>query len=689
MEPTLRQKPAPRRISRTEHNLRALLALFGTAAAGMTAAGTAAAGNSCGSYIGDVGRAGDGDGARPNILWVTFEDTSAGEFGCYGNPYVKTPNADSLAANGIRFMNAWSCGPQSSPARSSIITGCYATTYGMDHHPVSYDTPPDIFFPQRLREAGYYCTNNNKTHYNSTTSNKICWDECDKKASYNSPRRAAGQPFFAVFNCVASHMGRIRTFHTEGRRDYSEEGIFIDSLALPSYVPDLPEVRSDYAGHLEAVQDIDTWLGFFLKDLREKGLADDTIVFFFSDHGGCIPRGKGYLYESGLDVPFIVYFPEKWKHLADRKPGDDDRLIGFVDLAPTVLSLAGVRPPENMQGKALFGKYTDRGERNYQFAFSANHLHHFTPARAVSDGRFKLLRTYIPYRQFAMRNYYQWGMPSNKAWDRCIIDGTNENPAYALPFSPHPAEMLFDLVNDPGEINDLSGNPEYAEKLDELRSALDRHIRSTGDLGFFLPTSREGHILYDKVRKENYPLDELYDLVAKAGVATAEDVPYLTKYLSDERDEMRFWAVVGFARLARGGILKNAPEALGRLMDDKNPYVAAEAAFAMAYSGKPRAAIARLVSVPQGAEDRKIFLSSLECLSLDSSQRKNILKYAGGQLKAEAGTLPRKANEDAGLMVRGILVNLGELDIDLLHGPEAYEEGLRLNRGRRKMLPLP
>ena len=208
---------------------------------------------------------------RPNILWLTFEDTSAYEFGCYGNKDVHTPNADSLAARGIQFMNAWSVAPQSSAARSSLITGCYSSTYGMDIHPVPYDTPANIFFPQWLREAGYYCTNNSKTHYNSTTDNKSCWDECTREASYNSPKRGKDQPFFAVYNTVTSHMGRIRTFHTDGRRDYTQEGIYPELLTLPAYVPDLPEVRSDYAGHLEAVQDVDTWLGFFLKDLKEKG----------------------------------------------------------------------------------------------------------------------------------------------------------------------------------------------------------------------------------------------------------------------------------------------------------------------------------------------------------------------------------------------------------------------------------
>lgn len=182
----------------------------------------------CGLYSTQT-KAADTKNEKPNILWLTFEDTSAYEFGCYGNRGVHTPNADSLAARGIQFMNAWSVAPQSSAARSSLITGCYSSTYGMDIHPVPYDTPADIFFPQKLREAGYYCTNNSKTHYNSTTDNKICWDECSNKASYNSPKRKKNQPFFAVFNTVTSHMGRIRTFHTDGRRDY------INSDTLLSY----------------------------------------------------------------------------------------------------------------------------------------------------------------------------------------------------------------------------------------------------------------------------------------------------------------------------------------------------------------------------------------------------------------------------------------------------------------------
>lgn len=641
----------------------------------------------CGIYSLEASAANNKKKERPNILWVTFEDTSSYEFGCYGNKDVHTPNADSLAAQGIQFMNAWSVAPQSSPARSSLITGCYAPTYGMDVHPVSYDTPADIFFPQRLREAGYYCTNNSKTHYNSTNNNKACWDECTKTASYNSPKRGKDQPFFAVFNTVTSHMGRVRTFHTDGRRDYTKEGIYTELLTLPSYVPDLPEVRSDYAGHLEAVQDVDTWLGFFLKDLKDKGLDDNTIIFFFSDHGGCVPRGKGYLYESGLKVPLIAYFPEKWKHLANGKSGKDNSLVNFTDLGPTVLSLAGVKPTKNMQGKAIFGEYASKEERKVQFAFAANQLHHFMPVRAVTDGHIKYMRSYIPYRQFALRNYYQWGMPSNKAWDKLVLGNHNTNPDWALTFDAHPAEMLFDLDKDPGELHDLSSSPEYAEVLAKMRNELSNHIRSTHDLGFFLPTSRTGHVLYDVVRKEKYPMEELYKLVEAAGMGDIASLPLFEKAIASSHRDMRFWGAVGYAELAHKKQISQCPQALADLLKDEDPYVASEAAYAAAYLGKPQEGIARLIN-PAKEEDRKIGYSSLECISLDPTMRDYIRKFLP-QLKEAAETLPRKKNEDSGLMARGILVNLGELDIKLLHGPEAYKEGLKLNHGRRPMVPLP
>lgn len=625
---------------------------------------------------------------RPNILWLTFEDTSAAEFGCYGNKDVKTPIIDSLATQGIQYMNAWSAAPQSSPARSSLITGCYAPTFGMDIHPVEHITPPDIFFPQLLRNAGYYCTNNDKTHYNSTSDNRACWDESSKTASYNSKNRKPNQPFFSVYNNVTSHMGRIRTFHTIGRRDYRNEGIDTSQLTLPAHLPDLPEIRSDYAGHLEAVQDIDKWVGFFLKDLKEKGLDENTIVFFFSDHGGCSPRGKGYLFETGLKVPFIVYLPQKWQHLAPTNSigKKNYSLINFTDFAPTLLSLMGEKSPKQYQGQAFLGTELPKQKKKFNFAFASNQLHHYMPVRAVSDGRYKYIRSYIPYKQFALRNYYQWGMPSNMAWDSLIINGKTVNKVLQQPYLHHPSEMLFDLQNDPQELTNLADNQKYNSKLVEFRKALSKHLRATEDLGFFLPSFRQGINLYDFTHSNKYPLTKLQTLVELAGNPSAKDANVIIRNLKSNDPNIRFWAAVAMAQLGLKNQYTNCPEELLNLLNDENEHVAAEAAYACTYLGKPEIGVQRLI----GQKDKeiiKIDYSLLECISLDKKMQPYILKYQT-ELESDAMLLPHKDNEDAGLMARGILINLGVMKMSDLY-KEQYKAGIKFNQGRRPIVPLP
>ncbi len=291
------------------------------------------------------------------------------------------------------FERAWASGPQCSPSRSSIITGSDATTYGSEWHRRNFVIPDDHFFPLALREAGYYCTNNPKTDYNATKDPKTIWDEHGPKASYNSAKRQPGQPFYAVFNCEATHMGRVRSFDLTGRRDFARQGLDPAQIDLPAYLPDLPEVRSDAAFHLEGVQDIDGWVELFLRDLKARGLDEDTIIFFSSDHGGVSPRAKGFVYETGLRVPFIAYVPPKFRHLSRFAPGArSDRLVGLVDMGPTVLSLAGLEPPARMQGRAIMGRH-EASPRDYLFGFSANQSNHFQPARAVTDGRFAVAPT--------------------------------------------------------------------------------------------------------------------------------------------------------------------------------------------------------------------------------------------------------------------------------------------------------
>ena len=626
---------------------------------------------------------------RPNILWLTIEDTSDYEFGCYGNRQVQTPNIDSLARNGIQYMNMWSVAPQSSPARSSIITGCYATSYAMDFHRNKQKTPPHIFFPELLRAAGYFCTNNYKTDYNTSNDHSECWDECGKKATYNSPARKKGQPFFSVFNCHATHMGRIRSFHTEGRRDFTKEGIYPDQLILPPHLPDLPEIRSDYACHLEGVQDIDKWVGYFLSDLKDKNLTDNTIIFFYSDHGGCSPRGKGYLNETGLRVPFIVYFPQKWQHLSSKgikiKEG---RLVNFTDLGPTVLSLAGIDSKDQFQGKPFLGKY-DVPEREYQFAFTSNQHHNYMPVRAVTDGRYKYMRVYIPYKHASLRNYYQWGMPGNQAWDKLILSGQCTDSILRQPYQHRRGEVLYDILADPFEIHDLSQDPRYQEKLKELRTELSRHIRTTKDLGFMSPAMRGSNTdLYAKARNGNYPIDELYDLVEIASTPTVRDINILNEYLSHSEADFRFWACVGLAELASTGQLRECPPSLPDIINDPDDYVAAEGCFALVHlNHKRKEALKRLVT-PLNESFRKAGYSLLECLAFNTETRPYLSECIPA-LKQSAEKINIKDNEDPGMISRGILVNTGILNISDIYGEEGYRLGLSINRGRRALIPLP
>lgn len=656
---------------------------------------------------------------RPNILWITFEDVSSFNIGCYGNRLLSTPNMDSLAAAGIQYMNAWSVAPQCSPARSTLITGNYATSYGMDLHPVPVPTPENIFFPRWLSRQGYYCTNNHKTHYNTTVDHRSVWDESGPEASYNNTARKRGQPFFAVFNSTTSHMGRIRTFHTRGRRDYSREGIRVNDLRLPDYLPDLLEIRSDYAGHLEGIQDADRWIGEILRDLRTQGLDDNTIIFVFSDHGGCLPRGKGYVFETGLRVPLIVYIPPALRrYFAGEYPRKDYSLVNFTDLAPTVLKLAGVRPEAEMRGRPLLTLVTEgktvEGEaqpaagnrtaggatgktsgettvpeerRTCQFAFGTNQLHHFMPVRAVTDGRFKYIRSYIPYKQFALRNYYQWGMPSNQAWDRLVLSGGTTDPVYLQPYRAHPAEMLFDLERDPFEQHDLSGQERYGKVLEKMRTALSRHLRETLDGGFFTPGSRQSRPVYEAIRDPDFPLEVYFKLVERAGLGRENDRAFFREYLEHRDPVLRYWAAVGFAQLAAAHRLPEIPLELTEAMHDADPYVAAEAAYACAYAGGQDAAVDRLLQMGAGPEG-KVALSLLECISLDPAARDWIRPFIP-RLRELGKDTGLKDNENPGVMARGILVNLGALDIGELYGREAFDAGLKLNKGRRKPGPLP
>jgi N-sulfoglucosamine sulfohydrolase len=616
-----------------------------------------------------------GQAERPNILWLTFEDTGTYDFGCYGNTIVQTPNADALAARGIRFTNASSCGPQCSPARSTIISGCWATTYANDHHRSGRLLPEDqYFFPKLMRETGYFCTNNSKTDYNVAGDqwkrmiNEV-WDDCSTKATYNDSARKSEQPFFAVFNNTFCHMGRVASVRSDHR---TPRRIDPGDVDLPPHLPDLPEIRDDMAWHMESVEAVDVWLGKHLQALADKGLADDTIVFFFSDHGGTLPRGKAFPQETGYRIPFLAWFPPKWEHLSPQTMGNtSDRLIGFVDLAPTVLSMAGISTPEYMDGEAFFGTQTET-PREYQFNFRGNTGIHWDPVRTASDGRYKYIRNYTPYKPNALRQSYQWLMPANLAYDRHYFHGDCK-PEHQYHFDYEPTEALYDLQSDPWELNNLADKTDYQTHLVRLRNETSNWVRNIRDLGFIpstLRTKSDAVSLYEWVRETNYPLDTLIEAAETASMGDVDNVDKLTEYLDSDKPEIRFWGASGFTTLAQRGLLTDMPAAMQALLLDTNPEVACTAAEAYCWLDQQSIGMPVLV---EHAKDQRKFGPALSALE-------ELREKARPCIPAMKEILASSKNDGQRFYARSVLITLNEMSIDDLFEPAEIEAAMKINR---------
>ncbi len=424
---------------------------------------------------------------RPNLLWISCEDTGC-ELGCYGDAYARTPYLDELASQGVRYTNAFANAGVCAPARSCIITGMYPTTIGT--HQMRCKGVPPVYvkaFSEYLRAAGYYCTNNQKTDY-QFDSPPSAWDECHGEAHYAN--RGPGQPFFAVFNITISHESKIR----------DREKWMMDRLArikrhdpakapVPPYHPDTPVARRDWAQYYDIVTLMDTEAGEILKKLEKDGLAEDTIIWFWGDHGAGMPRSKRWVYDSGIHVPLIIRVPEKYQKLvmpdnpAGPKPGGTcEQLVSFVDFAPTMLSLADVKIPEYMQGKAFLGEQKNEA-RQYIFAHRDRMDERYDIIRAVRDKRYKYIRNYMPYVTRGQYIEYMDQMPTMGEMRRLYAAGELKG-AQLQYFEPtKPIEELYDISRDPHEVNNLADDPHYSDVLQRMRRTHDDWMKETGDVG--------------------------------------------------------------------------------------------------------------------------------------------------------------------------------------------------------------
>ena len=513
---------------------------------------------------------------KPNILWLTSEDHGP-EMGCYGDANARTPNIDALAAKGMLFKRAWSVAPVCAPARSVIISGLYTSSSGGQHMRSMVPLPDSVrLYPQYLRDAGYYCTNNSKEDFNVQKPKQL-WNASSGTAHWRN--RPEGQPFFAIFNSTKSHESQIRTRPHKQVADPAK-------MRVPAYHPDTPEVRQDWAQYYDKVSEADEDAGKHLKEIEAAGLAADTIVFYYGDHGSGMPRSKRWPCNSGLHVPMVVFFPEKWKHLAPKEyqpGGKSDRMVSFVDLAPTLLSIVGIEPPAWMQGHAFAGSF-QTSPQLFLFGERGRMDERMDLVRSVTDGRYVYLRNYFPHVSQGQRVAYQFETPTTRVW-RSKFDEGKTNDAQSIFWRvPKPPEELYDLQQDRDEVRNLASHSEHQETLERLRSAQREHLVSIRDV-CFLPESElhsrtVGSTPYELARNDaKYPMDRI---VAAAELASNLDpaaLPELKKFLNDSDSAVRWWASLGHLMRGQAAVAANQEALQNALQDQASPVriVAAQA----------------------------------------------------------------------------------------------------------------
>ena len=436
----------------------------------------------------------------PNIVWISVEDMGP-VLSIYGNEALNTPNIDRLAKEGVKYTNAYATVGVCAPSRFSIITGMYPTRLGAhnmrtgDHN--NFKWPEDVKFRQEkgvidksgvnipdyevvtpsyvkpfteyLRAEGYYCVNDNKCDYQFNAP-FTAWDDVFGGGSYkNAPD---GAPFFYVKNYYTTHESRIWM-----RKD-KPITVNPDDIPVPDYYPDIPMVRNDIARKYSNIEALDKEVGQLLEQLEADGVLENSVIFFWSDHGGNLLRQKRAVGDSGLHVPLIIRYPDGY-----RAGEIENRMVSLMDLGPTVLSMAGIQPPDHMDGKAFEGVF-EQPPRKYIFG-SADRFDECTDMqRSVLDGRFVYIKNFMPERPLIYRNKYREQIPMNKHLiELDSLDMLKGDAAYIF-MKSKPIEELYDLESDPYEVHNLAKDSIYSQKLKELRVQLKQWQTSIDDKGF-------------------------------------------------------------------------------------------------------------------------------------------------------------------------------------------------------------
>ena len=428
---------------------------------------------------------------RPNIVWISNEDMSP-RLGAYGDAIARTPVLDRLARESVRFTHAFTTAPVCAPSRAAIITGMYQTSLGAQHMRTTEDRVPELpgpylavppfyvkAFPEYLRAAGYFTSNRAKTDYQFGVPFTI-WDDLGADAHWRN-RADPKQPFFSVFNLEITHESRI--FPSSPARKGKKLVTNLADLKVPPYYPDTPVVREELARMYDNIADMDGQVGEILKQLEDDGLAENTVVFYWSDHGDGVPRAKRSLYDSGLRVPLMIRWPKTLASGSGAAPGSvRDELVSFIDLAPTVLALAGVPIPTHLQGRVLVGPHAAPAP-HLVFAARDRMDIEYDMMRSVRDRRFLYIRNFTPELPYAGHITYRNQSAIMQEWFRLQAERKLTGPAALWMRTQRPAEELYDTIDDPHQIRDLSADPKHGATLLRLRSALTEWMGRTGDQG--------------------------------------------------------------------------------------------------------------------------------------------------------------------------------------------------------------
>ncbi|WP_025763292.1 sulfatase family protein [Dyadobacter tibetensis] len=521
---------------------------------------------------------------KPNILWITIEDTSPQFIGCYGNKDARTPTIDRLAKEGIRFTNAFSTGTVCSPSRTALITGVKTYEAGTGNHRSSYPVPAYIHgFPYYLKEKGYYTSNNSKTDYNVKDPKSFieqAWDESSNQAGWW--KRSPGQPFFAVFNIMDSHQSRTMT---DSYPQYvkevldqmpKEEHIGEKDFKMPPFYKDSPEMRKQMARVYNAIHLTDNKIAAILDRLEQDNLRDSTIIFFFADHGEGIPRGKTNGINLGYRVPFVLWIPPMYAHLNPwGKQGIiTEELVDFTDLAPTLISIAGGIAPAHMTGRAILGAQR-KPTPDHLILSSDRSDNGIDMVRTLTDGRYIYSRNYMPYMPEARYIRYM-EIGDIKQQMRQDLASGKLNPLQTQLFTPRPAESLYDIQNDLWETKNLMDDPALESKARRLKTQLGQELTRSRDV-LFLPEYEIAKISeqtspYEFRQEESrYPFKEIYAAASWSGIRNAKAAKKQIALLKDKNKIVRYWAAVGLRSQTAATLRSYQKELIAAIQDEYPP----------------------------------------------------------------------------------------------------------------------